>query len=136
MAAQRNLVEPRGARAERHQHRAAAFEIALDRRDARARENANVGHDERGVIRERALADRVGTGSLDGEARVRERADGGGEVGDVIAARVGTDDERARFAVLDDGIELVVLGQGVRGLQRDGGAVGAGAEVEVGEEGR
>ena len=60
MAAQRNLLEPRRARAERHQHSAAAFQIVLDRRDARARENAHVGYDEGGVIRERALANTTG----------------------------------------------------------------------------
>ncbi|MEJ0040481.1 MAG: hypothetical protein WDO68_31410 [Gammaproteobacteria bacterium] len=81
--AQRNLVESRGSRAKGHQHCATAFEIALDRRDTCTRENANVRHDERGVIRERALADRVRARSLDREARIGERADGGGEIRDV-----------------------------------------------------
>src|SRR5262249_17775961 len=64
----------------------------------------------------------------------RERTHGGGEVRDVVAARIGADDQRARLAMLDDGEELIVLRQSVRGLESHGGTVGTGAESEVGEE--
>ena len=116
--------------AERDEHRAAAFQVALNGADGRPGEHTHVRHHQRGVIRERALADGVGARALHVQARARQRADCGGEVRDVVTAGIRADDQRARLAVLDHGEELIVLGQRVCGLQRHDHAMRAGAEIE------